>query len=95
MASCRANTNGASVGAALNWFKCTLQNAAGEIEIVYVRTRASGSSVLTNVLRGQEGTTARAYAVGDTISLRLTAVDIENLQGSSGALEALLSRARA
>lgn len=59
-----------------DWFKATLENAAGQREIVIVRTRASGSDVLSNVQRGIESTTARAYDTGDVIGLRPTAGDI-------------------
>lgn len=74
-----ANTNAGVVGTpGLDWFKATLQDAAGNIEIVYVRTRALGAATFTNCQRGQEGTTARAYLAGSTIvGLRLTALDLQ------------------
>lgn len=74
-----ADTGTSSVGTAgKDWFKAVLQDAVGNIEIVYVRTRASGSGTVSNVLRGQEGTTARAFAAGSVFGLRLTATDYEN-----------------
>jgi len=73
-----ANTNTASVPAsATNWFKLTLQDAVGNVEIIYVRTRAAGSAVMSNIIRGQEGTTARAFSAGTVVGLRITAADVE------------------
>lgn len=72
-----ANTGAAAVSQATNWFKLTLQNTLGEVEIVYVRTRADGSAVMGNLLRGQEGTTARVFAAGSVASLRATAQDLQ------------------
>lgn len=59
-----------------DWFKCTLENASGQREIVIVRTRASGSDILSNVQRGIESTTARAFDTGTVIGLRPTAGDV-------------------
>lgn len=59
-----------------DFFKIVLENAAHEKEIVYVRTRALGDPIFSNVLRGQEGTTARAYTAGDVVGLRHTAADL-------------------
>jgi hypothetical protein len=72
-----ANTGTGSIPSVNNWFKATLQDALGNVEIVYVRTRNAGSGVFSNVLRGQEGTTARAYSAGDVVGLRITAADVE------------------
>lgn len=72
-----ANTGTASVPAATDWFKATLQDAANNVEIIYVRTRALGSAVLSDVLRGQEGTTARAFTAGTVVGLRVTAMDMD------------------
>lgn len=74
-----ADTGTSTVGTAgKDWFKAVLQDAVGNIEIIYVRTRASGGGTFSNVLRGQEGTTARAFAAGSVCGLRLTATDHEN-----------------
>ena len=73
-----ANTGTGSVPATTtDWFKATLQDSSGNIEIVYVRTRAAASAVLSNVMRAQEGTTARTYAVGSVVGLRVTAADVQ------------------
>lgn len=50
----------------------TLEDAAGNIEIVYIARHDAGSSTFT-VDRGQEGTTIRAWALNDMVSMRLTA----------------------
>jgi hypothetical protein len=60
-----------------DWFKATLQDVSGNVEIVYVRTRVSGSAVLSNVIRGREGTSARSFVAGTVIGLRVTAEDIQ------------------
>lgn len=60
-----------------DWFKAVLQNVAGVYEIVYVRTRTGGSNSFTNVVRGQDGTTALAWLAGDTVALRPVAADAE------------------
>jgi hypothetical protein len=72
-----ANTGTGPVSAATNWFKITLQNAVGEVEIIYVRTRTAGSAIMSNLLRGQEGTTARSFSAGTVVGLRITAADVE------------------
>lgn len=71
-----ANVNTGTVPSSNDWFKAVLQDSSGLIEIVYVRTRAFGSGVCSNVIRGQEGTTALAFPAGTVIGLRLTAADL-------------------
>jgi hypothetical protein len=91
-----ANTGTGSVSAATDWFKVTLQNSSGAVEIVYVRTRPSGSSVFSNVIRGQEGTTALAFSAGTVVGLRITAADIQSAQntvGSTGVTGSLITPA--
>jgi hypothetical protein len=74
-----ANTDAASVNTGLlDWFKIVLTDASGNQEIAYVRTRTIGSGALTNVLRGQEGTTALAFALPTTVRLMITAQDIQD-----------------
>lgn len=72
-----ANVGTGAIPSTNNWFKVTLQDALGTVEIVYVRTRTAGSAVFSNVLRGQEGTTARNFIAGTVVGLRLTAMDVE------------------
>jgi len=73
-----ANTGTGSVPATTtDWFKATLQDSSGNIEIVYVRTRAAASAILSNVMRGQEGTTVRAFSAGVVVGLRITAADVQ------------------
>jgi hypothetical protein len=74
-----ANVGTGAVPSLNNWFKAVLQDSLGNIEIVYVRTRVSGSGVLGNVIRGQEGTTARDFSAGAVVGLRLTAADINSI----------------
>lgn len=56
----------------------TLQDAANNIEIVKVTARAAGADSMT-IVRAQEGTTARAWAIGDVVELRLTAASLAPL----------------
>jgi hypothetical protein len=80
-----ANVGTGSIPSANNWFKATLQDVSGNVEIIYVRTRNAGSAVFSNLLRGQEGTTARTFVAGSVIGLRVTAADIQasvNLPGA-------------
>lgn len=72
-----ANTGTGAVPSVNNWFKITLQDSSGNVEIMYVRTRNAGSAVMSNVIRGQEGTTARAFSAGTVVGLRITAADVE------------------
>ena len=52
------------------YFYATLIDSSNNLEIVKVTARSS--DVLT-VTRAQESTTARAYAIGDRVELRVTA----------------------
>ena len=58
-----------------DFFYVTLVNAAGAQEIVKVTARATDA---LTVQRGQEGTTAAAWAVGDKVENRLTAATLAN-----------------
>lgn len=69
-----ADTGTGSVGGTTDWFKVVLDDDVN-IEIVYVRTHAAGSEVFSDVLRGREGTTARAWSAGAVVGLRWTAAD--------------------
>lgn len=63
-----------------DWFKVTLEDADGHVEIIYVGMHASGSPTLDNLLRGQEGTTARSWTAGEAIvESRLTRADVESV----------------
>lgn len=74
-----ATTGTSPVGTTgLDYFKVVLEKSTGAYEIVYVRTRASGAATMTNVIRGQEGTTALAFSAGDIVGLRVTTADIGN-----------------
>jgi hypothetical protein len=70
-----------------DWFKIILEDTSYNKEIVYVRTRVSGDAAMTQLLRGQEGTTARAFLAGGTIvGLRHTPEDLgDAISFASGA----------
>jgi len=72
-----ANVGTGSIPSTSNWFKATLQDVSGNVEIIYVRTRNAGSAVFSNILRAQEGTTARTFVAGSVVGLRVTAADIQ------------------
>jgi hypothetical protein len=62
--------------AGLQYFYCTLSNAAGTtIEIVKVTARSTDTFT---IVRGQDNTTAAAFIAGDKVELRLTAADLQN-----------------
>lgn len=62
-----------------DWFPVTLEDQSGNIEIL--RATARKGDVLT-VVRGAEGTQARAFAAEDLVELRLTAAAV--FQAQSG-----------
>lgn len=62
----------------------TLENTNGDLEIVKVT--AISSNTLT-VIRGQDGTTARAYSTGDFIQLRVTAALLNDLSQEAATTE--------
>lgn len=57
------------------YFYCTLANNAGTIEIVKVTARSTDTFT---IVRGQDGTTAAAWAGGDKVELRLNRIDLLN-----------------
>lgn len=59
-----------------SWFKAVIQDAS-KYEVVYVRSSNPASDTLSNVLRGQEGTTASAFDVGAVVGLRPLASDMD------------------
>lgn len=73
-----ADAGTSAVSDANLWFKAVLQDETG-FEIVYVRTHAVATTpdTLSNVLRGQEGTTARAFAADSVVGLRPLAADMD------------------
>jgi hypothetical protein len=72
-----ANVGSGSLPSANNWFKVTLQDSSGNVEIVAVRTRTAGSGIFSNVIRGYDGTTALAFVSGTVAGLRITAEDVQ------------------
>lgn len=62
----------------------TLENSAGDIEIVKVTARASGSDSMT-VVRAQDGTTAKSWIIGDIAECRPCAAAIADLQSEMAA----------
>lgn len=65
-----------------DYFYATLTNSSNQLEIVKVTARASDSMT---VVRGQEGTTALAYAAADKIEVRVTAAGLTNMVQLDGA----------
>jgi len=56
-----------------DFFYATLTDVSNNIEIVKVTSRSTDTMT---VVRGQEGTTARAYLTGDKFQLRITAASL-------------------
>jgi hypothetical protein len=70
-----------------NYFFITLTDSNGNREIVKCTGRGTGSNNFT-IVRGQEGTSARAWLAGDNVGLRLTA---GALQAWEDAIQTLIS----
>lgn len=79
------------VVAAPDFMLLTLQDASNNIEIVRVTARTSGSDSMT-IQRAQEGTSARAWNIGDVVELRLTANALGPLSLLEGASTAAAIR---
>lgn len=58
-------------------FYATLMDSSGNLEIVKVTARSSDTFT---VVRGQDGTTARAYAVNDIVELRITKAMLDDFK---------------
>lgn len=69
-----------------DYFYATLENAAGNIEVVKVTTHTAAATSFT-VTRAQQGTTARVWASGDLIELRATAAEMTAFETDIDALE--------
>lgn len=65
-----------------NYFYATLTNSSNQLEIVKVTARSSDTMT---VVRGQEGTTARAYSAADKIEVRVTAAGLNAMVQFDGA----------
>lgn len=70
-----------------DFFSAAIIDISGNVEFVKAVAR-SGDSL--TVVRAQEGTSARAFAVGSRFELRLTAADIGFMQGSYWSREPLV-----
>ena len=90
-----ANTGNVAIHAGADWFKLTLQDNDG-YEIVFVRTHTASSNTFSDVLRGQEGTTARGFTAGSVVGLRPTAGDAQDtadhITATQTALDATVKR---
>lgn len=71
----------------------TLQDASNNIEIVKVTARTAGADAMT-IERATEGTTARAWSIGDIVELRLTAGVLAPLGVFEGANSAAAVRGK-
>ncbi len=67
-----------------DWFPVTVADAAGNVENMHCTARAG--SILT-VLRGQEGTAARAFDAGAAVESRVTAGALSSAIGDSSRLQ--------
>jgi hypothetical protein len=69
--------NTANWSAPGSWFKATLIDVQGNREVIKVGGRAAGNGAFTNLLRGQDGTAARAWLAGAAVVHGPLAKDIE------------------
>ena len=65
----------------------SLENASGNIEVVKVTAHSAGSTALT-IVRAQQGTTARSWAIGDLVELRATAAEMAAWESDIDSLQA-------
>ena len=65
-------------GDANEYMMLTLEDSSGNIEVVKGTGRTGGSDSIT-IVRAQEGTSARAWSLGDRIELRVTKGVLESL----------------
>jgi len=65
-----------------DYFYATLVDSSNNIEIVKVTARSTDT---LTVVRGQDGTSGRAYSSGDRIELRVVAASLQELVYQSGA----------
>lgn len=65
-----------------DYFYATLTDSSNNLEIVKVTARSGDTLTAT---RGQESTTARAYAAADKLELRVTAAGLNNFVDADGA----------
>lgn len=65
---------------------CTLEDSSGNVEIVKVTAHAASAQAFT-IERAQQGTTARAWAVGDLFELRFTAEEANGWSSDIAALQ--------
>lgn len=63
--------------AGVDYFYLTLTDASSNIEIVRVTARSTDSMT---IVRGQDGTSARAWNSGDQVELRLTKAVLDDLK---------------
>lgn len=61
---------------ATDWFYADLLDASGNLELVKVTARVTDA---LTVVRGQDGTTARAYTAGDRLELRLCSAALNDI----------------
>jgi hypothetical protein len=57
----------------------TLEDGAGNIEVIKITTH-TGSSDSFTIVRAQQGTTARAWSIGDLVEMRITAEEITRFE---------------
>lgn len=62
-----------------DYFYATLINTSNQLEVVKVTARSTDT---LTVVRGQDGTTARAYSASDRIELRVTAALLTDIRDS-------------
>lgn len=79
-----AITGAGTPGATPNYFVITLEDASANREKIRVEHRAAASDVLGSagfpLVRGYDGTTARAWNAGDSVDLRMERVGVQDVE---------------
>lgn len=71
-----------------DWFKVVLIDSSGNREVVKVGVRNSGSGVLGNLQRAQDGTAALSFTAGSVVVQSFTATDMQQLRSDIDAVAA-------
>lgn len=81
-----ANADTDALPSVNDWYKVAITDVSGEVEFVAVRTRASGSDIMSNLVRALDGTTARDWGVGAVVVQALSSADVQSAFGIDATL---------
>lgn len=74
-----------------DWFKLVLIDTSGNYEIMHARSRTLGSGSISNIIRGQDGTTAIGFNAGSFVVQDFVAEDLNDLLAEQASQAALVA----